>query len=81
MFSVYSGKFLSHKAVHNWVENFSKGHSEVADDAQPGRPVVIATEATVQRVEELIQADSRIMIRQCSNYSRAVPWFGIQHDA
>jgi hypothetical protein len=41
---------------------FSQGHSKVADDARPCRPVEIATEATVQRVEELIRADRRITI-------------------
>jgi transposase len=51
---VYGGKFLSCKAVHNWVEKFSQGRSKVADDARPGRPVEIATEAAVQCVEELI---------------------------
>jgi hypothetical protein len=35
---------------------------KVTDDAQPGHPVETATEATAQRVEELIQADRRIMI-------------------
>jgi hypothetical protein len=54
MFPVYSGKCLSHKVVHNWVKKFSQGRSKVADDAQPGRPVVIATKATVQWVEKLI---------------------------
>jgi transposase len=58
MFPVYGGKCLSRKAVHNWVEKFSQGRSKVADDARPGRPVEIATEATAQRVEELIRADS-----------------------
>jgi hypothetical protein len=53
---------LSRKADHNWVEKFSQGRSKVADDAQPGLPVEIATEATVQRVEELIRADRRITI-------------------
>jgi hypothetical protein len=33
-----------------------------ADDALPDRPVEIATEATVQRVEELIRADRKITI-------------------
>jgi transposase len=51
MFPVYGGKCFSHKAVHNWVERFSQGRSKIADDAQPGRPVEISTEATVQRVE------------------------------
>jgi hypothetical protein len=61
IFPVYSVKCLSCKAAHNWVQKFSHGPSKVADDAQPGRPVEIATEATVQRVEELIHADRRIM--------------------
>jgi ribosomal protein S25 len=47
--SVYGGKYLSRKAVHNWVQKFSQGRWEVA-------------EATVQRVEELIRADRRITI-------------------
>jgi transposase len=62
MFHAYGGKCLLHKAVHNWVEKCSQGRSKVADDARPGRPVEIATEATVQWVEELIRADRRITI-------------------
>jgi transposase len=54
MFSAYGGKCLSRKAVHNWIEKFCQGLSKVADDARPGRPVEIATEATVQRLELLI---------------------------
>jgi hypothetical protein len=50
------GKCLSRKAAHNWVDKFSQGRSKVADDARPDRPVKTATEATVQRVEELIRA-------------------------
>jgi transposase len=55
-------KCLSRKAVHNWVEKFSHGRSKVADDARPDRPVEVVTEATVQRVEELIRADRSITI-------------------
>jgi hypothetical protein len=58
MFLVHGGKCFSRKAVHNWVEKFSKS----ANDARPGRPVEVATEATVQRVEELIRADRRVTI-------------------
>jgi hypothetical protein len=46
---IYGWKCLSRKAFHNWVAKFSQGRSKVADDARPGRPVEIATEATVQR--------------------------------
>jgi hypothetical protein len=56
-FPVYDGKCSSLKMVHNWVEKFSQGRYKVAD-----RPVQITTEATVQWVEEFIQAGRRIMI-------------------
>jgi hypothetical protein len=36
MFPVYSRKCMLQKAIHNWVEKFSQGHSKIADDAQPG---------------------------------------------
>jgi transposase len=62
MFPVYGGKCLSRKAVHNWVEKFSEGRSKFADDVRLGRPVEIATAATVQQVEELIRADRRITV-------------------
>jgi hypothetical protein len=60
MLPVYNGKCLSCKAIHNWVKKLSHGHSKVTDDAQPCRPVKSATEATVQRVEDLIQSHRRI---------------------
>jgi hypothetical protein len=76
IFPAYGGKCLSCKVVRNWIDTFSQGRSKVADDARPGRSVEIATEATVQWVEELIRADRRIMIGgQCSNCTR-VQWGG-----
>jgi hypothetical protein len=60
MFPVYGEKFLSHKVVHDWAEKVFQERSKVADGARPGRPVEIATEATVQRVEGLVRADRRI---------------------
>jgi hypothetical protein len=60
VFPVYGAKFLSRRAVHNWIEKFSQGLSKVADNARPDRPAKTATEATVQRVEYLIRADRRI---------------------
>jgi hypothetical protein len=72
-FPVYGGKCLSRKAVHRWVEKFSQGRSKVADDARLGRPVETATEATGQRIGDLILAVSRITI--------VLPWFSIEHNA
>jgi transposase len=56
-FPVYGGKYLSRMAVHSWVKKLPQGRSKVADDARAGRPVEIATEATVQRAREFIRAD------------------------
>jgi hypothetical protein len=60
MIPVYVGKCLSCKAIHNWVEKFSQGHSKVGDDARPCHPVESATEATMQWVEDLIQSHRKI---------------------
>jgi hypothetical protein len=57
IFSVYGGKGLSRKTIHTWADKLSQERSKVAYDARPGRLVETATEAAVQRVEELIRAD------------------------
>jgi hypothetical protein len=54
MFPVYGGKCLSRKAIRNWFKKFSQGRSKVADDAQLGCPVELATQATVLGVVEVI---------------------------
>jgi hypothetical protein len=51
MLPVYGGRCSSREAVNNFVDKFSQGSSKFADDVRPGRPVDIAIEATVQRVE------------------------------
>jgi hypothetical protein len=53
----FGRKCLSHKAVHNCSEKFSQRRLKFTDDARPSRSAETATEATVQRVEELIRAD------------------------
>jgi hypothetical protein len=47
MFPVYGGKFLSRKAIHNWVETFFQGRLKVAGDPLPGAEVA---ETTVRRL-------------------------------
>jgi hypothetical protein len=66
IFPVYGENCLSRKSVQNWVDTFSQGRSKVADDAQLGRPVEIATEPAVQRVEESFRAERRITIDSVS---------------
>jgi hypothetical protein len=84
MFPVYGGKCLSRKVVHNWVEKFSQERSKVADDARPGRPVQIATEADVQRVEVFGVSTHLYIVRyyvichisRTSVCVRSTPWCG-----
>jgi hypothetical protein len=78
VFHAYSRKCLSCKAIHNWVNKFSQGHSKVTDDTWPDHSVETATEATVKWLEEMISSDRRIMIKQCSNCTTVFPWFSIQ---
>jgi hypothetical protein len=67
IFPVYSGKCLLRKDLHNWIEKVYQGRLIFADDARPGRPFKIATEATVQRLEELIGADRWITTGSVAN--------------
>jgi hypothetical protein len=76
VFPVYGGKCLSRKAVHNWVEEFFQGRTKVVPDARLSCPVETAAEATVQRVEELIRADS---VATALRRSRGLA-YSIMHD-
>ena len=48
--------------MHSWVKKISQGRSKIADEIRSGRPVESATEASVQRVEEMIRGDRRVTI-------------------
>jgi hypothetical protein len=80
---IYGGKCLLRKAFHNWVEKFSRGCLKVTDDARPSHLVEIATEATVQREEELIQADRSILIDRVATalgWPHSLP-YSTMHDS
>ncbi|KAG8226763.1 hypothetical protein J437_LFUL000271 [Ladona fulva] len=53
--AMYGGHCLSHQAIHNWVQNFSEGWTIC-------RPVEIATPETLQRVEDIVLSDRRVII-------------------
>jgi hypothetical protein len=67
MVPVYDGKCLSRKAVHKWVEKFSR-HSEVSGDARPGAEVAetrvknlcaAGFDALVKRWNKCLNVDGR----------------------
>ena len=61
MLPMYGEHCLSRQAVHNWVQKFSEERTSIEDVHRVGRPVGIATPATLQRIEDLIRADGRVI--------------------
>ena len=39
MLPVYGENCVSRKSVHNWIEKFTQGRSQLADNNRTGRPV------------------------------------------
>ena len=62
MLTLYGEYCLSRQAVHNWVQKFSEGRASIEGEHRVGRPVEIATPATLQGVEDIIRADRRVTI-------------------
>ena len=62
MLPMYGEHCLSRQAVYNEVQKFSEGRTSVGDEHRVGRSVEIATPATLQRVEDIIQADRRVTV-------------------
>lgn len=51
---VCGGKSLLRQVIHKRVDKFSRRHTEVTGEDQPGCPVCVVTEATVRRLDEII---------------------------
>ena len=62
MLPIYGERCLSRQAVRNWVQKFSEGRTSIEHEHRVGWPVEIATPAKLQRVEDIIRADSRVTI-------------------
>lgn len=58
MLPVIAENCVSRKAVHNWLNQFSQGRPQIDDEARSSRLVKIATEASAQGVEKMIQSDN-----------------------
>ena len=58
MLPMYGEYCLSRQAVQNWVQKFLEGRTSIEDEHRAGRPVEIATPETLQRVEDIIRAET-----------------------
>ena len=56
MLPMYGEHCLSRQAVYNWVQKFSEWRTSIEDEHRVGRPVQIATPATLQRIADIIRA-------------------------
>jgi hypothetical protein len=64
MLPLYGDNCLSRKAVYKWMEKFSQGRSKIVNADRSRCPVLIASKATEQQVEEFIRADRRVTASQ-----------------
>ena len=62
MCPMYGDNGFSWKTVFNWIQEFNKGRQSIGDRKRPGCPAEVSTEATVQRVEQIIHNDWRVSI-------------------
>ena len=60
--TVYGDDALSYATVKRWVVHFNSGNKEITDRPRSGRPLSAATTENKTRVDELIRADSRIIL-------------------
>jgi hypothetical protein len=80
-FPIYGEKCPSRQAVYSWVQKFSEGRTRIEDEHRIGRPTEIATEANVQRVEDLIRVGRRVTIRRYSPCYWFFTRHGLPHNA
>lgn len=45
--------------MYNWVQEFSEGRSAVVGEEPSGRPIGIATEEAVRKVQDMVKANRR----------------------
>jgi len=57
MCPVYCDKCFTRPAIHVWCKKFAHGREIVVDEEEPGRRVVLTTDAMNEAVDSLMQSD------------------------
>ena len=60
---VYGEQCLSHTQVFEWFKRFKEGKEEIGDDQRPGRPSTSKTDASIEKVGEIVRQNRRLSIR------------------
>lgn len=62
--AIYGENVLGHSQVYHWCTLFKDGHTDLEDKLGRGHPFSSKTKETVDRVDELIQSDRRLKVRE-----------------
>jgi len=60
---VYGDECLSRTQVFEWFKMFEEGREEIGDDQRSGRPSTSKTEASIEKVGEIIRQNRPLSIR------------------
>jgi len=62
MCPVYGDKYFTRPAIHVWCTKLARGRERIVDKEQPGRHVVVTTDATIAAVDAFVRSDRRVSI-------------------
>ena len=57
MHPVYGDKYFTRPAIHVWCKKFAHRRESVVDEEEPGRRVVLTTDATIAAVDSLMRSN------------------------
>ena len=61
--NVYGDECLSCTQVFEWFKRFKEGKEEIKDDQHPSRPNTSKTDASIEKVGEIVQQNHRLSIQ------------------
>ena len=62
--NVFGSRGLNKTSVYKWIERFNGGRGDCEDDTRSGRPSTSKTEENMLKVNEMIQNDRRVTVRE-----------------
>ena len=74
---VYKEETISRARAFEWHKRFREGREECEDDQRCGRPVTSRTDSNIDRVKQLVRADSRLSVKMISeklSFGRDAVW-------
>ena len=64
---VYGNAAIARSSVYEWVTKFKAGKNSLQDEPRSGRPNTAVTDATIAHVDEMIQLNRRVRVRDIAS--------------